>query len=72
MRLEIDNLQHPLKLTGSIDAIFAAQHGEPTDLAFKSLAATQQGGNTTHNRSTVNAQAEPKDFTVRRQRRVVR
>ena len=66
-------LQHPLKLVGFIDAAFKAQPEEPTGLALRGLAARlQEDSNNNDQPQPVNGKANLVDFTVRRQRRVVR
>ena len=65
-------ISHPMKLTAFTDAAFKAQPGDPTGLAFRGLAAVLQsdtGGDKPHGGD---GRANLIDFTVRRQRRVVR
>lgn len=65
--------QHQFKLVGFIDAAFKAQPGEATWLALRGLAAAlrEDGGGKAQPMST-SGEANYIDFTVRRQRRVVR
>ena len=67
-------LQHPLKLTAFTDAAFKAQLEEATGLALRGLAAvlTQDDILGEQKPQGKNGVANLIDFTVRRQRRVVR
>ena len=66
-------LRHLIKLVGFIDVAFKDQPEEPTGLALRGLAATSQEDSLkvdqSHNTSGL---ANLVDFTIRRQRRVVR
>ena len=67
------HLRHPLKLVGFTDAGFKAQPDEPTCIALRGLAATLQEDAATNDQPhSVGGLANLVDFTVRRQRRVVR
>ena len=66
-------LRHPLKLVGFIDAAFKAQPDEPTGLALRGLAATlQEDAKDNDQPHSAGGLANFVDFTVRRQRRVLR
>lgn len=66
-------LSHPLKLVASIDATFKAQPEEPTGFALRGVAAVLCGdrGNSSKPHGD-NGKADLIDFTLRRQRGVVR
>ena len=64
---------HPLKLVGFIDAAFEAQPDEPTCLALRGLAVTLQEDSPNNDQPhNIGGFANLVDFTVRRQRCVVR
>ena len=66
-------LRHPLTLVGFIDVAFKAQPDEPTGLALRGLAATlQEDAKDNDQPHSFGGLANLADFTVRRQRRVVR
>ena len=65
-------LQHPLKLVAFTDAAFKAQPEESTRLALRGLAAVLEEDDGSSKPSGENDLANLVDFTVRRQRRVVR
>ena len=65
--------KHQFKLVGFIHAAFKAQPYEPTRLALRGLAAMLQEYRDNDNQPMpLSGQANLKDFTVRRQHRVVR
>ena len=65
-------IKHPLKLTAFTDAAFKAQPEESTGLALRGLVAVLQEDICTDKPHSMNGIANLIDFTVRRQRRVVR
>ena len=70
--LRLVTLKHPLRLVGFTDAAFKAQPEEPTGIALRGLAAALMEDNCESKPMSANGKANLVDFTVRRQRRVVR
>ena len=65
--------RHPLKLVGFTDIAFKAQPYEPTNLALRGLSITlQENAPTNDQPHSIGGLANLVDFTIRRQKRVVR
>ena len=65
-------IPHPLRFVGFTDAAFKALVDEPTGLALRGLAAIVMEDDLPGKPQAVSGRANLLDFTVRRQRRVVR